>query len=750
MAERPHLKISPDSVQNRDTDFDGGGSSYRRSDYYSHGHYLIQGLRHIHQRTKQTHDIVKDRAFFEIRVAPGEKIKDRYKSLVNNSHLVVTELINESTGLGFIKIEDIPSLSSRLKEYAETEEHTGKSYFSFVEEIRNIESESKLTPRLRDVLDSVSDKLLQLTIESFSSLPREAQEHGFVNQIEKELSAMSGTLISSYVHSSGIVVAEVEATVQSVRKLAESFESIRSIDFTPKLLLPVVQTSNNNFSNLAIKQLEGDAKVCIFDSGTVIGNQYFDPHILNRINAINTPGYDTSHGNFVASRIIFRDNVQDQIAQGELTPYAKVLDIRVFGITEQGKTVGLNEIELIKLIRQTVSDYYQEIKVYNLSLGFVDSTDKTALSDDQVSRIASELDSISKEKDVLFVISAGNINTVYQRMQSVPYPDYFSDDATRILPPGESFLGLTVGSIVTKYENGAMASLGHPSPFSRRGPGAFGTLKPDLVVDGGNMTQSGNRDDRIAAVALGENPGDLAYNLGTSFSAPLISSYAAELFDRIPDASANLVKGLLIHFSKHPSGISSYSRSNKMEHIGFGVPDLNQCLESIRSKTTFVYQGSVPQQTYVKIPFWVPTILATDTTRSGRKKARVRITLVWNPITDRRKQSDYSLVQLNMNLFKVDEIGDEREVQIPMSQLPEPSYKKKYYPVIRIEKEFERNFAGGLWSIQLRMSHRWDVPEEYEQDYAVLISIEDPQDVLDVYGEVINEVGLRYQPLVRV
>ncbi|MFC7063129.1 S8 family serine peptidase [Halobacillus seohaensis] len=110
----------------------------------------------------------------------------------------------------------------------------------------------------------------------------------------------------------------------------------------------------------------------------------------------------------------------------------------------------------------------------------------TSLSDLQLTRIAAELDAISKEKDVLFISSSGNINSMYEKMAHTPYPNYFSDDATRILPPGENFLGITVGSVATKSENGALGGLNHPSPFSRCGPGSFGTLKPEIVVDGGN------------------------------------------------------------------------------------------------------------------------------------------------------------------------------------------------------------------------------------------------------------------------
>lgn len=750
MTDRPHLRISPDSVNSRNTEFEGGGHTYHRNDYFAHGQSLIQGLRSISQRSERTNDFVKDRAYLEVKLAPGEKLKDRYKSLLNNAQIIVSDLINESTGLGYIKADNIVSLASRLRQYAETDEHKGKSYFSFVEELRNIDAEDKLSPHLQKIIDKTPNEVINLTIESFSSLPREAQEYGFLNQCEQEVQGV-GQVISSYVHSSGSVVVEIQMMAQSVRNLVEKFDSIRSIELTPRIILPRMQSFGGNVQTITIKDIQGDAKVCIFDSGVVQGNHYFDPFVLNRIDAITAHQFDTFHGSFVASRAIYRENVEDQLASGELTPTVKVLDVRVFGVDNAGQTMALNETQLITTIRQTVRDHHQEIKVYNLSLGFADPiTDVTALSDIQISRIAAELDALSKEKDVLFVISAGNINSLYQKLQSVPYPDYFSDDATRILPPSEAFLSISVGSIATKTENGAMADNNHPSPFSRRGPGAFGTLKPDLVVDGGNVTLSGHPDARIHAVALGETAGNLAYNVGTSFAAPLVSSYAAELFDRIPDASANLVKALLLHFSDHPNEIHTYPRSNKTEHLGFGVPNINRCLESLSSKATYIYEGAVPQQTYLKIPFWVPNILTTDNTRTGRKKARIRVTLVWNPITDRHKLTDYSLTHLNLNLFKNDEDGIEREVSLPLSQLNDQSYKKRFYPVARMEKEFERNIAGGLWSVQLRLSHRWEVPEEYEQDFALLISVEDPQDRLDLYSEIFNEVGTRYQPMVRV
>ncbi|MUG72810.1 S8 family peptidase [Paenibacillus validus] len=747
--ERPHFVIAKDNIHVRDTDFDGGGSTYRRNDYYSHGQTLIQGIKSVQQRMRTSSDYFKDRSFLEIRLASEEKLKERYKNLLLNSRITILDLVNESVGYAAIKAEDIALLESRLKEYSETENHVGKSYFSFIEEIRPVPVQNRISANLRKVIEERPTDYVKVSIESFSSLPSEAREYGILNQIDSFMKQNQGELTGSYIHSTGNVVIEGKVMASIAQTMVEDFDSIRNIELTSKLFLPRVESLSDNFPEVKIKPLEGNAAVCIFDSGTTSNNDLLNEYIIDRIQAINSHGANKYHGTFVASRIIFRDKLLDQLARGELTPFAKVLDVRVFGTDQNGDDIGLDESDLVKLVRKTVHNFHRNIRVYNLSLGFVNPiTDETALDDSQVSRLAAELDNLSKTYDVIFVVSSGNINSLYNKLGNVPYPQHFSEDSTRILPPGESFLNITVGSIATNFQIGALAELNHPSPFSRRGPGFAGTRKPDIVCDGGNVTTSGHRDVRIAASALGENTGDIAYDVGTSFAAPIISSYAAELFDRIPDASSNLVKAQLIHFSTIPTEMSTFNRPNKFEHLGFGEPNLSLCLESLKSKASYIFEGSIAQQKYVKIPFWVPSILASDASRNNRKKLKVRATIVWNPPTDRRKFTEYSLVHLWPNLFKVGANGNEEMLQL--TGLEECSYREKFCPVIRIEKQFERSFSGGLWSFQLRMSTRWDVPEDYEQDFAIIVSVEDPDDTLDVYGEIINEVGIRYQTLSRV
>lgn len=752
---RPHFRISEDSIDRSSTNFDGGGRTFQRNDFYSHGKRLIKNLESIKTTSVYDSDILKDRYFFEIHLAETEKLKEKYKNLKENSRIEILDVRSESIGYAMIKKQDMEILAERINEYSESEEHTGKSYFSFIEEYRNVNFKDKINTVLKSKLDETRDDLnIKVIIESFSSLPREVEEKEFFEKISEVIKEQDGRVFTSYIDSNGSVIIESEIKPTTVKFLAENFQSIKSLETAPIIALSRITHENEVLDDLEIQELKGEAAVCIFDTGINSTNPKISPFISNTvIDGVIAQEYDKGHGTFVASRVIYRDNLEEQISDGKIIPKAKVVDVCIFGKDENGEEVRLTEADLISIIRRTVRELYNEVKVYNLSLGFInDSTDATSLNDIEISRIASEIDNLSKKYGVLFVVSAGNIRNdfLYRLLNAHGYPGYFAfDENTRITPPSEAFLALSVGAIVTKFEEGALTEVNHPSPFSRRGPGFAGTRKPDLVADGGNVMIDGEENNNIKASALAGSDNSLAYDLGTSFAAPIISSYAAELFDLYPDASPNLIKGMLIHFANVPSSQNPYPRDIN-EHLGFGTTDINRCIESLKTQATYVHEGTLEQQTYYKIPFWIPSAL-TDTTRSrsGRKKLKIRATIIWNPLIDRRKRAEYSLIHLNANIFKLDNNSNEYKLNLATADLEPESYKERFYPVTRLEKTFERNIQSGLWHLELRMSHRWNIPEDYEQDFAVLISVEDPNDEIDVYSEIVNEVGVRFSTVIQ-
>ena len=111
---------------------------------------------------------------------------------------------------------------------------------------------------------------------------------------------------------------------------------------------------------------------------------------------------------------------------------------------------------------------------------------------------AAEIDSLSEAYDVLIVQSAGNL-----RINGAPtqpgvrdhlvagrdYPKYFAEPSSRIANPAQSLQAITVGSVgYGAAANGDWASFGpepgHPSAFSRSGPGIWNVIKPEVVEYG--------------------------------------------------------------------------------------------------------------------------------------------------------------------------------------------------------------------------------------------------------------------------
>ena len=101
-----------------------------------------------------------------------------------------------------------------------------------------------------------------------------------------------------------------------------------------------------------------------------------------------------------------------------------------------------------------------------------------------------------------------------------------------------------------------------PSPFTRIGPGVGGAIKPDLIDIGGTLVFDSAvarlRDGRdlpsAGVVTLYHQFLDRLFTSGsgTSYAAPLVAFKAAQILARFPNASANLIRALLINAAHVP------------------------------------------------------------------------------------------------------------------------------------------------------------------------------------------------------
>ena len=179
------------------------------------------------------------------------------------------------------------------------------------------------------------------------------------------------------------------------------------------------------------------------------------------------------------------------------------------------------------------------------------------------------LDVLSRELGVLFVVPTGN----FEGEEGVPadwraqYPAYLLRDEAALLDPAPALNALTVGGLARwdatfnnqRYQNDVaeqpIARHNQPSPFTRRGPSVGGAIKPELMAYGGDWAVNEQTANKWTIKrGLGElstcmnfaGGRLLAENVGTSFAAPAITHLAARILVDHPDASADLLRALLV------------------------------------------------------------------------------------------------------------------------------------------------------------------------------------------------------------
>ena len=359
--------------------------------------------------------------------------------------------------------------------------------------------------------------------------------------------------------------------------------------------------------------------------------------------------------------------------------------------------------------------------------------------------MAAELDTLARSFDVLFVVSAGNIRR--RDLGSSVYPEYFKEEVCRITPPAESLLSLTVGSIAARENGGILTKAGHPSPFTRRGPGFCNFRKPDLVEHGGNLGQQWNSTEDLSPAGLDSTGKQLAYAVGTSHAAPIISRLASQIFSSFPSASSGLVRALLLHAATFPEGIAQdlFQDEAKLSNLlGCGVPILDSILYSSPHCQNFVFQGKMDYREILRIPFYVPKHLCS---RKG-DKVRIAYTVAYLPETEKTLRTGYCKSQIRANVFK--RSVNESLKKVPKGDL-ENVVKTPYSTVLHDDRIYSQQVAGGEWELSLEHISRWKLKDS-KIPIAAVVSVLDPQqeDGINIYNLIRQEIPNKFRAELQV
>lgn len=367
-----------------------------------------------------------------------------------------------------------------------------------------------------------------------------------------------------------------------------TLEALRKLDLIAMVDLPIGVLSgeqcdlySSDFVPQVDDELDGNAPLaCVIDSGVFSGNPLLSSLIVGEEDfdlAESTPSDLNGHGTGVAGIVAYGDFHDFDRDNHIFRPLVRICNGKVMHnehtLLDDETTAYPSDKRPEQLVEEAIRYFHAEYhcRIFNLSSGDRDHV----YNGGRQMAWASLLDELSRELDIVIVVSAGNVSSptipVFTDREDLMAKcrDQLLSNDHRLIDPATTALGITVGSI-TRYEEPeslprrptplSVGRKDYPSAFTRTGDGVNGAIKPEFVDYGGNMAvmqrYSGDetrwRTNRTLNEPTLNNTLEKVFKgwEGTSFAAPHVAHVAARIERALQSQigeppSANLIRALL-------------------------------------------------------------------------------------------------------------------------------------------------------------------------------------------------------------
>lgn len=585
------------------------------------------------------------------------------------------------------------------------------------------------------VIEEAKNSHIPLRIELFPWLSAQSI-WGAENTLETYLASI-GLPISSIAGSNNRTALYLEVTEEASLGSFRTLFGVRSAVLAPSYSAP------RSIHSQSFRVLSSDLPVTIadpiadeavpsvgvLDSG--IAHGLLDPWVARRWTYDVGSDLDTTHGTFVAGLVIASRSLNGGVGVFP-DDSALVCDAQVLSAG------SVSEDLLIARITEVLGDAGTNgPRVWNCSFNDPNHMDPVVYG-----TLSQELDMLGEAHNVLFVQSAGN----YPTLRSWP-PDGSTGPADGLATPAESVNSLTVGSL---SHLGGMTPVGAVSSYSRRGPSFGGQQKPEVTHWSGDVDVTGGLNG-YGIRSVGPN-GEEMESVGTSFSTPIVSGIAANIWKDLEAGTAGgnvapaLVKGLVIHSA---TASNMPIEDDHRIYYGAGVPR-GGGMALLDSSHTFTTVHEVELRTGVnweKRPFPVPACLLDE---RGKLRATVTLTVSYSPVIDPAfgEECIRTCVEPSFGAYKTKSGEEKFHGQMGGSHDWESTLveRGKWSPVKTYRKTWPSGVGGGGdWALKLRLTARDSSIEPLVQKAFVVITMEGLDESLPVYQDGLKAVQqLRY------
>lgn len=671
MARYDHLQLLrlPERLERRKH---GGGGAAPQREVGNHSQRLRAELDTAiaEQQRRRRPEFVDPSLILRVRMT-GMTMEEDWERL----GLTLLASDEDKTLILFASTDDLQAFRDRLQAYSLgiPPGQVAPSYSGFISRIESIgavEPRDRIGVRLREEgfsnpADFATGRSLVLDLELWDVGRRDVRMRK-LEQVADYVDARGGEVLDRYIGPS-ITMLRARMAGDVIQALL-AVEDVTQVDLPPEPDVATGEALELTIADLPqLEDIAGEPPVIgIIDSG-VNDHPLLQGAIVGAIGSPERLGSadDWGHGTRVAGIALFGD-FKDQLAAGALIRAGRIASAKV--VNDRGQ---FDERRLVpSQMREALTTLHERFgcRLFVIALG----DPKRPYDGGKVGPWAATLDELARELDAVIVVSAGNRaprggNRLEQAITD--YPSYLLEPTNRLCEPAGAMNVLTVGALA--HGEGVDSDLAEhlhirpitrafePAPFTRVGPGIGGALKPDLVDIGGTMVF----DPAVGRLRLGEDlatAGVLTLHhrftdrlftsgSGTSYAAPRVAHKAAQILNRFPAASANLLRALLTGAARVPEEaqrrLQVLGEDAVRSVCGNGAVDTELAAYSDDHRVVLYAEDELAIDHFAIYQLPVP-----EPFQSGGRRS-IRVTLAFDPPV-RHTRADYAGIGMNFRLVR--------------------------------------------------------------------------------------------------
>lgn len=728
---------------------------FRPDDPRGFGEILRERFRGANERNAQA-DIggFDNRRLLKIQLRTGEKMLPGFDAIPG---IEIVSQEAETIVLAFATDEGLTNFEQRLATLAQAGDVTRKELLYVIEDFDRWTRDDRLGTALREQgMPELAVFMLDVELWPVES---RANRDRLLTSIRRWLEEAEIQLLDT-LNQPSLVMVRVRCNVGQAESLLQH-RDVRTVDLPPRLGVGVeiLTTDVNQFPQVPPPDADAPG-VVVLDAGLTPGHPllgaavgdaqgFVEPHRNANDQVPN------GHGTFVAGLALYGD-VEARIRAGEFVPSLHLHSAKVFEDDGQDQTEFVE-----KAVDEAVRYFHNEYncRVFNFSYG-----DRNKVYDGRHLRgLGYTLDRLARELGVLFIVPTGNLlATELPDNPRVNYPEYLLAPQARLLDPASALNALTVGGITVKtatreaqrnehaIEDHPLAQTGQPAPFTRSGPSIGNAIKPDVVEEAGNWSipRAGGlpRHRGLGLVSL--NSGFAAgsafvEDAGTSYAAPVVAHKAAMLTGKLPDASGNLLRAVLVTHARWPQaciqlldpGGDAEGQKRLLRLTGYGQISERAVYESLDDVVTLLAEDAIgnDQHHFYELP------VADEFWRGQRRTRAISVALAYSPEV-RTTRLDYRRSKLSFSLVSgvsLDEIT-RAFVRGRQQGLPErhtnrliTNNERKAGTLQMSRWDFRAPLGNGekLFVVVTRQDAPWPMPQEEAEPYALAVVLDDSANI---------------------